>query len=575
RGIKPVYKSVDTCAAEFEAYTPYFYSTYAGTEDEVPEKKADADNKPAKRIVILGGGPNRIGQGIEFDYCCCHASFALRELGIESVMVNSNPETVSTDYDTSDILFFEPLTVEDVINVCDRVEADGVIVQFGGQTPLNLARALKDAGMPIIGTPVEAIEDAEDREKFAALIDRLGLRQPPSGIAKTPAEAREIAERIGFPVLVRPSFVLGGRAMEICYDTPQLDRYVAEAFIAAQGQPVLIDCFLEGATEVDVDAISDGETVIVPGIMEHIEEAGVHSGDSACAIPAYSLGEPILKEIRDAAEALARDLGVVGLMNVQFAVRDEEDGKGNTKPTLYVIEVNPRASRTGPFVAKATGLAAANVAAKVMAGVSLKEQGITQDPTPNHVSIKEAVFPFIKFRGVDIVLGPEMRSTGEVMGISPNFSMAFAKSQLAAGTVLPLKGNVFLSFAPQHKERGIPIGKRFAERGYQLLATPGTADALAEVGVEATRVNKLTQGRPNLLDYLAEENVALVMNTPIGKGARTDEGKIRAAATGAGVPCLTTIDACEAAATAMETLADDEMQVESLQERFGEPAVAT
>lgn len=574
QGIKPVYKSVDTCAAEFEAFTPYFYSTYAGTEDEVPEKADGKTGDAKKRIVILGGGPNRIGQGIEFDYCCCHASFALRELGIESVMVNSNPETVSTDYDTSDLLFFEPLTVEDVMNVCERVEADGVIVQFGGQTPLNLARALQDAGMPIIGTPVDAIEDAEDREKFAALIDRLGLRQPPSGIAKTPAEARTIAERIGFPVLVRPSFVLGGRAMEICYDPPQLDRYVAAAFVAAEGQPVLIDSFLEGATEVDVDAICDGETVVVPGIMEHIEEAGVHSGDSACAIPAYNLSEPVLKEIREATEALARDLGVIGLMNVQFAVRDEADESGKSKPTLYVIEVNPRASRTVPFVAKATGLAAANVAAKVMAGVSLKEQGVTEDPTPSHVSVKEAVFPFIKFRGVDIVLGPEMRSTGEVMGISPSFSMAFAKSQLAAGTVLPLKGNVFLSFAPQHKERGIPLAKRLAEQGYGLLATPGTADALAEIGVEATRVNKLTQGRPNLLDYLAEENVALVMNTPIGKGARTDEGKIRAAATAAGVPCLTTIDACEAAVTAMKTLATEEMQVESLQERFGTPGTA-
>ncbi|QDT70788.1 Carbamoyl-phosphate synthase large chain [Planctomycetes bacterium MalM25] len=566
RGVKPVYKSVDTCAAEFEAYTPYFYSTYWGVEDESTPKG------DKKRIVILGGGPNRIGQGIEFDYCCCHASFALRELGIESVMINSNPETVSTDYDTSDLLYFEPLTVEDVMNVCERVEADGVIVQFGGQTPLNLARALQDAGMPIIGTPVDAIEDAEDREKFAALIDRLGLAQPPSGIAKTPAEAREIAAKIGFPVLVRPSFVLGGRAMEICYDTPQLDRFVAAAFIAAQGQPVLIDSFLEGATEVDVDAICDGETVVVPGIMEHIEEAGVHSGDSACSIPAYSLPGPVLAEIREATEKLARDLGVRGLMNVQYAVK-EIDGK----PTLFVIEVNPRASRTVPFVAKATGLPAAKVAAKVMAGVSLAEQGVTEDPIPAHVSVKEAVFPFIKFRGVDIVLGPEMRSTGEVMGVSPRFSMAFAKSQLAAGSVLPLEGNVFLSFAPQHKERGLEIAKRLAEKGYGLLATPGTCEALAKLGVTAERVNKLTQGRPNLLDYLAEENVALVMNTPIGKGARTDEGKIRAAATAAGVPCLTTIEACEAAATAMETLAVEPMQVESLQERFesSEPAGAS
>lgn len=566
RGIKTVYKSVDTCAAEFEAYTPYFYSTYE-TEDEVPERTVDESGNPKKRIMILGGGPNRIGQGIEFDYCCCHASFALRELGIESIMVNSNPETVSTDYDTSDILFFEPLTVEDVLNIADTVKPDGVIVQFGGQTPLNLARALQDAGMPIIGTPVDAIEDAEDREKFMALINRLGLRQPESGIARTMDEAREIVKRIGFPVLVRPSFVLGGRAMEICYDNAQVDRFVAEAFIAAEGQPVLIDTFLEGATEVDVDAICDGETVVVPGIMEHIEEAGVHSGDSACSIPAYSLPGPVLNEIRTATEALARDLGVVGLMNVQFAVKYETEGEASV-PKLYVIEVNPRASRTVPFVAKATGLPAAKVAAKVMAGVSLKEQGVTEDPIPTHVSVKEAVFPFRKFRGIDIVLGPEMRSTGEVMGISPRFSMAFAKSQLAAGTVLPDKGNVFLSFSPKHKESGLEIGKRLSTMGFGLLATPGTAAKLTEAGVEATQINKLQEGRPNLLDYLTEENVALVMNTPVGKGARTDEGKIRAAAVAAGVPCLTTIEACEAATKAMEALSQEEMEVESLQERF-------
>ncbi|MEN0109413.1 MAG: carbamoyl-phosphate synthase large subunit [Planctomycetota bacterium] len=571
RGVRPVYKSVDTCAAEFEAYTPYFYSTYWGDEDEAPAK-ADGDAK--RRVVILGGGPNRIGQGIEFDYCCCHASYALRELGVESVMINSNPETVSTDYDTSDLLFFEPLTVEDVLAICERVEADGVIVQFGGQTPLNLARALQDAGLPIIGTPVDAIEDAEDREKFSALVERLGLRQPPSGIAKTPAEARQIATDIGFPVLVRPSFVLGGRAMEICYDNAQLDRFVAAAFAAAQGQPVLIDSFLEGATEVDVDAIADGETVVVAGVMEHIEEAGVHSGDSACAIPSLTLPQPMLAEIRAATAALAKELGVIGLMNIQFAVQ-RTSGPDGERLELSLIEVNPRASRTVPFVSKATGLPAAKIAAKVMAGVSLAEQGFTEDPTPAHVSVKEAVLPFIKFRGVDPVLGPEMRSTGEVMGVSPRFSMAFAKSQLAAGTVLPLAGNVFLSFAPQHKERGLGVAKRLAARGYTLLATPGTADALAGQGVDSTRVNKLQQGRPNLLDYLAEENVALVMNTPIGKGARTDEGQIRAAATAAGVPCLTTMEACEAATTAMEALATEEMEVESLQERFGEVAPAT
>lgn len=579
RGIRAVYKSVDTCAAEFEAYTPYFYSTYE-TEDETPPK-TDADGNPKKRIMILGGGPNRIGQGIEFDYCCCHASFALRELGIESIMVNSNPETVSTDYDTSDLLFFEPLTVEDVLNICDRIEPDGVIVQFGGQTPLNLARALQEAGVPIIGTPVDAIEDAEDREKFQQLLQRLNLRQPANGIARDRDEAHAIVKRIGYPVLVRPSFVLGGRAMEICYDNTQLDRYVAAAFVAAQGQPVLIDTFLESAIEVDVDAICDGETVIVPGIMEHIEEAGVHSGDSACVIPAYSLPGPVVEEIRAATVALALDLGVIGLMNVQYAVRwetvDSETGLGipatssddSAKPVLYVIEVNPRASRTAPFVAKATGLPVASVAAKVMAGVSLKEQGITEDPVPTHVSVKEAVFPFIKFRGVDIVLGPEMRSTGEVMGISPKFSMAFAKSQLAAGTVLPAEGKVFVSVAPKHKARAIEIARRLDAMGYKILATHGTAAALAEAGVTAQRVKKIKEGHPNLLDLLTDGEVALVMNTPVGKGARTDEGKIRAATVAAGVPCLTTIEAAEAAATAMEGLREGEMQVQSLQERFG------
>ncbi|MEX2168863.1 MAG: carbamoyl-phosphate synthase large subunit [Pirellulales bacterium] len=605
RGIRATFKSVDTCAAEFEAFTPYYYSTYE-TEDEVPAKPASG-----KRIIILGGGPNRIGQGIEFDYCCCHASFALKELGIESVMVNSNPETVSTDYDTSDLLFFEPLTVEDVLNICDRVDPDGVIVQFGGQTPLNLARALQDAGVPIIGTSVDAIEAAEDREKFAKLLEKLGLRQPPNGIARTMDEARREADKIGFPVLVRPSFVLGGRAMEICYDHAQLDRFVAEAFVVAQGQPVLIDSFLESATEVDVDAISDGTDVIVPGIMEHIEEAGVHSGDSACALPPYSLPGPVVKEIRAATVALARELGVVGLMNVQFAVRwegaggwglgtGEENGIQSDKtdiaatlidsvslgeiklqppapspqpladgrPVVYVLEVNPRASRTVPFVAKATGMPVAKIAAKVMAGVSLAEQGVTEDPIPAHVSVKEAVFPFIKFRGVDIVLGPEMRSTGEVMGISPRFSMAFAKSQLAAGTVLPMEGNVFVSVAPRHKPRVVPLVQQLVAIGYTILATHGTADALEAAGVPCQRMKKIQEGHPNLLDYLADGQVALVMNTPVGKGARTDEGRIRAAAVAAGVPCLTTLEAATAAVKAMEALRQEEMQVMSLQERF-------
>jgi carbamoyl-phosphate synthase large subunit len=557
RGIVATYKAVDTCAAEFEAYTPYFYSTYED-EDESPPKLPGQ-----RRVMILGGGPNRIGQGIEFDYCCCHASFALRELGIQSIMVNSNPETVSTDYDTSDLLFFEPLTTEDVLNICDRVQPDGVIVQFGGQTPLNLARALASAGVPIIGTSVDTIEDAEDREKFQQLLLRLGLKQPANGIARTMAQARAEAAKIGYPNLVRPSFVLGGRAMEICYDQSQLERFVAEAFIVAQGQPVLIDRFLEDAIEVDVDAISDGHQVVVAGIMEHIEEAGVHSGDSACVIPPYSLAGPILAEIREATHALARKLRVVGLMNVQYAIK-KEDGR----QILYVLEVNPRASRTVPFVSKATGLSVAKIAAKVMTGVTLAELGCESEPIPSHVSIKESVFPFRKFVGVDIVLGPEMRSTGEVMGISERFSIAFAKSQLAAGTVLPKEGTIFISVAAPAKDHMVDLARRLAAMGYRLMATEGTARRLEEAGIEVRHVNKLQEGQPNLLDYLLDGAIQLIMNTPSGKGARTDEGKIRAAAVARGVPCITTIQAADAAVRAMEALRDEEMTVQALQDRF-------
>ncbi|MEM6364012.1 MAG: carbamoyl-phosphate synthase large subunit [Planctomycetota bacterium] len=555
-GVTPVYKAVDTCAAEFEAVTPYFYSTYED-ETELPPK---GDHR---RIMILGGGPNRIGQGIEFDYCCCHASFALRELGIESVMVNSNPETVSTDYDTSDMLFFEPLTTEDVLNIVDAIQPDGVIVQFGGQTPLNLARGLETAGVPIIGTSVDTIEASEDRELFSSLIDELGLRQPPSGIARTMEEARTEARRVGFPALVRPSFVLGGRAMEICYDQTQFERYVAEAFIVADGQPVLIDSFLEDATEVDVDAISDGQDCVMMGIMEHIEEAGVHSGDSACCIPAFSLPQPVLADIRDATRKLAARLNVIGLMNIQFAVKVESDG-----PRVYVLEVNPRASRTVPFVAKATGIPVANIATKVMTGQSLRDLGVTEEPIPRHVSIKESVFPFRKFAGVDIVLGPEMRSTGEVMGISEQFSMAFAKSQLAAGTVLPDSGKVFLSLQPRHKDAAAKLGADIQSLGFELLATAGTAAKLEEAGVPVTRVKKIAEGHPNLIDYLKNDDVQLILNTPSGKGARTDEGKIRAAGVQHGVPCITTMAAAEAAVRAMQAMRNTNMDVESLQTRY-------
>jgi carbamoyl-phosphate synthase large subunit len=559
RGILATFKAVDTCAAEFEAYTPYYYSTYED-EDETPPRKPGQ-----RRVIILGGGPNRIGQGIEFDYCCCHASFALRELGIQSIMVNSNPETVSTDYDTSDLLFFEPLTTEDVLNICDRIEPDGVIVQFGGQTPLNLARALSDAGVPIIGTSVDTIEDAEDREKFANVLVRLGLKQPANGIARTMSQARAEIAKIGYPVLVRPSFVLGGRAMEICYDASQFDRFVAAAFVVAQGQPVLIDRFLEDAIEVDVDAIADGQQVIVAGIMEHIEEAGIHSGDSACAIPPYSLPGPVIAEIRESTCLLARHLAVKGLMNIQYAVK-KEDGR----PVVYVLEVNPRASRTVPFVSKATGMPLAKAAAKVMVGVSLAEQGYTSEPIPAYVSVKEAVFPFVKFAGVDIVLGPEMRSTGEVMGVSERFSIAFAKSQLAAGTVLPTSGKIFLSVTDRQKEPMVGLARRLEKMGFELLATRGTAERLEAVGIRVQRLMKLSQGHPNVLDYMVDGDLRLVLNTPSGKGARTDEGRIRAAAVSHGIPCITTIQAADAAVLAMEALREEEMTVQAVQDRLSE-----
>jgi carbamoyl-phosphate synthase large subunit len=557
RGIVVTFKSVDTCAAEFEAYTPYYYSTYED-EDETPAKKPDK-----RRVVILGGGPNRIGQGIEFDYCCCHASFALKELGIESIMVNSNPETVSTDYDTSDLLFFEPLTTEDVLNICDRVQPDGVIVQFGGQTPLNLARALSNAGVPIIGTSVDTIEDAEDREKFANLLRRLGLKQPANGIARNMAQARVEVAKIGYPVLVRPSFVLGGRAMEICYDNSQFERFVAAAFVVAQGQPVLIDRFLEDAIEMDVDAIADGEQVLVAGIMEHIEEAGVHSGDSACVMPPHTLHKNVIGEIHEATCAMARYMQVKGLMNVQYAVKREE-GRQN----VYVLEVNPRASRTVPFVSKATGMPLAKAAAKVMVGVSLAEQGYTKEPVPKRVSVKEAVFPFVKFAGVDIVLGPEMKSTGEVMGISEHFPIAFAKSQLAAGTVLPMKGKVFISVADRAKEHMPELARMLEQMGYELIATRGTAICLEQAGVKVQFIKKLQEGHPNVIDFMINGDLQLVMNTPSGKGARTDEGRIRAAAVSHGVPCITTIQAADAAVRAMLALRSEDMEVEAVQDRF-------
>ena len=614
-GVEAVFKQVDTCAAEFEAVTPYYYSTYE-TEDESPGPKRPVDPagaSPYSRVMILGGGPNRIGQGIEFDYCCCQAAYALEELGVESVMVNSNPETVSTDYDTSDLLFFEPLTTEDVLNVVDRLKPDGVIVQFGGQTPLNLARGLEAAGVPIIGTSPEMIDAAEDRDRFAAILESTGLRQPPNGTATDAAGAREIAERIGYPVLVRPSYVLGGRAMEICYDGPALSGYMKSAVDASPDRPVLIDRFLEDAIEVDVDCVADhgvpgGGAAIVAGVMEHIEEAGVHSGDSACCLPPHSLPPAVIEEIEAATVELARALNVCGLMNVQFAVK-KEGGEGgklkvegdgaddgdptstfNLKPstpsefTVYVLEVNPRASRTAPFVSKATGVPWAKIAAKAMAGVSLKAQGVTAAATPRYSSVKESVFPFSKFSGVDIVLGPEMRSTGEVMGIAEGFPAAFAKSQIGAGNPLPAGGAnaggktdggaIFISMAEGRKAAMTDPAKRLAALGYEILATSGTAAALRDAGVEVETVRKVQEGRPNLIDHMANGRVGFIFNTPSGKGARTDEGKIRAASVQYGVPCVTTVPGCVAVVDALEALAADPApHVVSLQEwHAGGPA---
>ncbi|MGO8903200.1 MAG: carbamoyl-phosphate synthase large subunit [Isosphaeraceae bacterium] len=549
RGIHAVFKLVDTCAAEFEAVTPYYYSTYE-REDE-----ARVGDQP--RVVILGGGPNRIGQGIEFDYCCCQAAFALKADGFEVVMVNSNPETVSTDYDTSDRLFFEPLTVEDVLNICERIQPQGVIVQFGGQTPLNLAKALEAEGVPIIGTSPESIDLAEDRERFRLVIERLGLRQPPNASATRCEEARRIAQRIGYPVVVRPSFVLGGRAMEIVYDQHSLDRYMTEALEASPEHPILIDKFLEDAVEVDVDAVCDGVRTIVGGVMEHIEEAGIHSGDSACAIPPFSLPESIVAELKMQTYALARALEVIGLMNIQFAVKEGE---------VYVLEVNPRASRTVPFVSKATGLNLAQAAARVMVGRSLENQGVTTEPIPRYVSVKESVFPFAKFPGVDIVLGPEMRSTGEVMGIDTDFASAFAKSQLAALSRLPSRGTVFVSVAERDRQAVVPISRRLSTMGFRLIGTSGTVGTLLQHGIDVTTIRKIREGRPNLLDHLANGTIDLIVNTPSGKGARTDEGRIRASAVSHGVPCITTIAGARAAVAAMERLREGKLNVYALQD---------
>jgi carbamoyl-phosphate synthase large subunit len=548
-GVLPTYRLVDTCAAEFEAYTPYYYSTY-GDENE---RRDGAQRK----VIILGGGPNRIGQGIEFDYCCVHAAFALRELGFETIMVNSNPETVSTDYDTSDKLYFEPLTLEDVLNICDQEKPDGVFVQFGGQTPLNLASGLKAAGVRILGTQPESIETAEDRQLFATMLDRLGLRQTPNGSATSTEGAVTAARKIGYPVLVRPSFVLGGRAMELVYNEEDLRRYMASAIEVTPDRPVLIDRFLEDAIEVDVDCISDGETTVIGAIMEHIEEAGIHSGDSACVIPTFSLSQKVVDEISAATNAMARELHVRGLMNVQFAVKGDE---------VYVLEVNPRASRTVPFVSKAIGVPLAKLAAKVMAGKSLRQLGFIKRVVPKHFSVKEAVFPFLRYEGLDISLGPEMKSTGEVMGMDVDLGLAYAKSQMAAPPPLPKKGKVFVSVKDADKEAVIPVAREFVKLGFEIISTSGTAEALTKAKIKVTKVFKIHEGRPNVLDRIKNGDINFIINTPSGKIPREHEVVIRNSALAAKIPIMTTVRAALASANGIRSLQKRKVQVRSLQE---------
>ncbi len=552
-GVIPTYRLVDTCAAEFEAHTPYYYSTY-GDENEARETDQ-------KKIIILGGGPNRIGQGIEFDYCCVHAAFALNELDYETVMVNSNPETVSTDYDTSDKLYFEPLTLEDVLNICDQEKPDGVIVQFGGQTPLNLAADLERHGVPIIGTSPKSIELAEDRKFFSVLLDNIGLKQAEAGTAVSAEEAVTVAQKIGYPVIVRPSFVLGGRAMMIVYNDNDLIHYMNEAVDVSPDRPVLVDRFLESAIEVDVDCISDGETSVVGAIMQHIEQAGIHSGDSACVIPAFSLSDDIKSQILKAAKDLARELNVKGLMNIQFAVKDEQ---------LYVIEVNPRASRTVPFVSKSIGIPLAKLAAKIMVGKTLKELGFTEEVLPDHSSVKEAVFPWPKFPGIDIVLGPEMKSTGEVMGIDQDMGMAYAKAQISAFNPLPTGGNVFFSVNDRDKDRAVPIAKDLADLGFTIYATGGTYKRFAEEGLPVSRLYKLAeQKRPNVVDMMKNGDIQFIINTPSGHEAREDEVTIRSGAVANKISHCTNLSAAEASILAIRSLQENELKVTTLQEYHG------
>ncbi len=554
-GLVPSYRLVDTCAAEFEAYTPYYYSTYDRGDDEVK-------GNTAKKVMILGGGPNRIGQGIEFDYCCVHAAFALKEDGFETIMVNSNPETVSTDYDTSDKLFFEPLTLEDVLHIYEREKCWGAIAQFGGQTPLNLALGLQKNGVNIIGTSPQSIEIAEDRKLFAAMLNKLNIPQPPNGLATTAEEALVIAKRLTYPVLVRPSFVLGGRAMQIVYSDAELTHYMKFAVEVSSDRPVLVDKFLEDATEVDVDCIADvglpnGETIVIGGMLEHIEFAGVHSGDAAMVLPPHTLSEKVISTIREYTHAMAKELKVVGLMNVQYAVKGE---------TVYVLEVNPRASRTVPFTSKAIGKPLAKIAARVMAGKTLKELNFTEEIWTKYWAVKESVFPFNKFVGQDILLSPEMRSTGEVMGLDADLGVAYAKSQMAANSPLPAGGKVFISVSDLHKKHVAEIGRQFADLGFALVATGGTATILEKAGLKVERVLKIQEGRPNVVDLLKNKEIQLVINTPSGASPREDEVKIRTTAVYTGTPIMTTLSGAKAAALGIAALKKSGYAVKTVQE---------
>jgi len=547
-GVTPVYKLVDTCAAEFESYTPYYYSTY--------EQENEAVQTDRKKVIILGGGPNRIGQGIEFDYCCVHAAFALKEIGIESIMVNSNPETVSTDYDTSDKLYFEPLTREDVLNIIDQEQPDGVIVQFGGQTPLNLAVPLEKAGVTIIGTQPDAIDRAEDRKRFKQFLQKLNLHQPENDTVHTLDEAIAAAERIGYPVVVRPSYVLGGRDMRIVYNRAGIKDFMTAMGTERLEHPVLIDKFLKDAIEVDVDALCDGKETIIGGIMEHVEEAGIHSGDSACILPPHTLSKRLIEKIKQASRAMAVELGVIGLMNVQFAVKDDQ---------LYILEVNPRASRTVPFVSKATGVPLAKLATKIMMGATLEELGVTRETEINHWAVKEAVFPFDRFEHVDTLLGPEMKSTGEVMGIDDNLGLAIAKAQLAAGSSLPQSGNVFISVRHGDKSGIVPVAKALIELNFTILATSGTAAFLQEAGVTCKHVNKISQGRPHILDKIQDDQISWIINTSLGKRTTEDSYTIRRAALDFHIPYTTTVSGAGALVNGMRELVDNELGVQPVQ----------